>query len=443
MRVMVDMSVTLLHHGHVRLLRHAKELGTVVVGLTGDEEIFRRKGYLPELPFAARKEILEAIRFVDEVVETPWLITDEVLARHSIDVLLHGSDNSNPIDASKLRVVPRTEGVSSQDMRERCVAAIVSLKNRKALFIAGPGSLAAENLLGLEPCFGRGDPAYQAIEERVLRRLREMSGHDKIARLQGSASLGLEIAVRNFVAGRVLLINTGYYAERLVALCKDARSRGVISQLDVVPYASREAVSGRYDWLVTVYTETSVGLRNDIGAMKSLAERVGARLMVDATGSVGLEDGHELADVIAYSSCKGLFGLTGAAFVAYNVTPQVEVSSFFLDLANHVERRMTGPYHAICSLDRVLERHADFRNAVEVGKRLFGRRYADRLLRPPVEQPLLCTLVRGRVLALDDNVVLYEPRSLDPGTSVVCHLGEGHLGRDASGDIYSRIKVVD
>lgn len=443
MRVMVDMSVTLLHHGHVRLLRHAKELGTVIVGLTGDEEVFRRKGYLPELPFAARKEMLEGLRFVDEVVETPWLITDQVLAEHAIDVLLHGSDNSNPVDPRKLRVLPRTEGVSSQDMRERCVAALVSLKNRKALFTAGPGSLAVENLLGLEPCFGRGDPAYQAIEDRVLQRLRQISGHDNIARLQGSASLALEIAIRNFVAGRVLVIDTGYYAQRLVAICNDARSRGVISALDVVPYGSRAAVSGRYDWLVTVYTETSVGLRNDIRAMKALAERVGARLMVDATASIGLEDGHEVADVIAYSSCKGLFGLTGAAFVAYNVSPQVEESSFFLNLANHLERKMTGPYHAICSLDRVLSRHADFRHTVEVGKRVLGHLCADRLLRPPAEQPLLCTLVRGQVVAADDNVVLYAPRSLDPGTSVVCHLGEGHLGRDAGGEIYARIKVVD
>ena len=165
--------------------------------------------------------------------------------------------------------------------------------------------------------------------------------------------------------------------------------------------------------------------------------------MVDATGSIGLEDGHELADVIAYSSCKGLFGLTGAAFVAYNVTPQVEETSFFLNLASHVERRMTGPYHAICSLDRVLERHADFRHAVEIGKNLFGRRYAGRLVRQSAEQPLLCTLVRGSVLAVDDDVVLYEPRSLDPGTSVVCHLGEGYLGRGAKGDIYSRLRLID
>jgi hypothetical protein len=44
---------------------------------------------------------------------------------------------------------------------------------------------------------------------------------------------------------------------------------------------------------------------------------------------------------------------------------------------------------------------------------------------------------------LNDNVVLYDPRSVEPGTSVVCHIGEGHLGCKARGDIYARIESVE
>ncbi len=443
MRVMVDMSATILHHGHIRLLRRASEIGTVVVGLTSDAEVFRWKGYVPELPFEARRELIESIRFVDGVVETPWLITDAILREHSIDLLVHGSDNKNEVDQNKLRILPRTGGISSSEIRARATAALVSFKNRKALFSAGPGSLLPENLLGLEPCFGRGDPAYQGIEARVLAALRKMSGHDRIARLQGSASVALEVAVRNFLYGRVLVIDTGYYAQRLVKFCNDAEAKGEVSHIEVIPYAHRSQAQGNYDWVVSVYTETSCGLRNDISAIKKLAEATGARLMVDATGSIGLEPNHELADVIAYSSCKGLFGLTGAGFIAYNQEPTVEEASFALNLANHVERRMTGPYHAICSLDQVLNRHADLRQSVRIGKEVFGRLHADRLVHPRDEQPLLCTLVRGTVRPHDENVVLYEPRSLQPGLSVVCHLGEGHLGREARGEIYSRIGVID
>src|SRR5262249_27245037 len=325
----------------------------------------------------------------------------------------------------------------------RSLNAIVGLKNRKAILTPGPGSLLPENLVGIVPCFGRGDPDYQAIESRVLASLRKMTGHDRIVRMQGSASLALEIAIRNFVAGRTLLINTGYYADRLAMFCRTAANNGAISQLDIVPLEATSSVQGRYDWLVTVFTETSTGLLNDIRDMRMLAQQVGARLLVDATGSIGLEDGHELADVIAYSSCKGLFGLTGASFVAYNSEPEVEEMSFFLSLTTHAEHKVTGPYHAICALDQVLSRHSDLRESVRIGKEVFCKRFAGRLVRPANKQPLLCTLLHGTVKPLDDNVVLYQPRSIEPGTSVVCHIGEGHLGRKARGDIYARIEVVD
>lgn len=118
-RIMVDMSATLIHHGHIRLLKAAKELGHVVVALTTDEEIRKKKGYTPELNFSQRKEILEAIRYVDEVVPCNWLLTEEFLDQHSIDHLVHGDDNSNEISKEKLIILPRTEGISSDLIRRR------------------------------------------------------------------------------------------------------------------------------------------------------------------------------------------------------------------------------------------------------------------------------------------------------------------------------------
>ena len=118
-RIMVDMSATLIHHGHVRLLKAAKELGTVIVALTVDEEIISKKGYNPELGFNERKEVLEAIRYVDEVVPSKWLLDEAYLDEHNIDLLVHGHDNANPIDKQRLVVLPRTEGVSSSMMRDR------------------------------------------------------------------------------------------------------------------------------------------------------------------------------------------------------------------------------------------------------------------------------------------------------------------------------------
>lgn len=123
-RIMVDMSATLIHHGHVRLLKAAKELGHVVVALTTDEEIRSKKGYEPELNYAARAEVLLAMRDVDEVVPSPWLLDDAFLALHQIDLLVHGHDNSNPIAAEKLYILPRTEGISSTQLRARVLKAV-------------------------------------------------------------------------------------------------------------------------------------------------------------------------------------------------------------------------------------------------------------------------------------------------------------------------------
>lgn len=130
-RIMVDVSATLIHHGHIRILRAAKELGTVIVALTTDEEIILKKGYHPELSFEERREILEAIRYVDEVVASPWLIDESFLDLHKIDLMVHGHDNSNPINPNRLLILPRTEGVSSNLLRSRVLKSVAEMIAKK------------------------------------------------------------------------------------------------------------------------------------------------------------------------------------------------------------------------------------------------------------------------------------------------------------------------
>ena len=130
-RICVDMSATLLHHGHIRLLKKASDLGSVVVALTTDDEVQNKKGYKPELSFDERKEILESIRYVDEVIPCNWLIDDSFLERHNIDLLVHGDDNSNLVPKEKLVIYPRTEGISSSEMRSRVLDSLISINISK------------------------------------------------------------------------------------------------------------------------------------------------------------------------------------------------------------------------------------------------------------------------------------------------------------------------
>jgi D-beta-D-heptose 7-phosphate kinase/D-beta-D-heptose 1-phosphate adenosyltransferase len=57
-----------IHVGHIRLLKEAKALGTkLVVILNNDHWLTKKKGYF-YIPQDERKEIIEAITYVDEVM---------------------------------------------------------------------------------------------------------------------------------------------------------------------------------------------------------------------------------------------------------------------------------------------------------------------------------------------------------------------------------------
>ncbi|MGD0401062.1 MAG: aminotransferase class V-fold PLP-dependent enzyme [Syntrophobacteraceae bacterium] len=318
---------------------------------------------------------------------------------------------------------------------------VAEQNQRKLLFTAGPASLLPENLTGLRPCFGRGDDDYAEVEKQVLSALKTMTGHQHIVRMQGSGSLAIEIAILNFIYGRVLVISTGYYSDRLKWLVDSASRRtGAVTEVKTIDWRDLEAVSGKFDWVLSCYTETSCGLKLPIESLAALARRAGAFMMVDATASIGLEERHDLADVIAFSSCKGLFGFTGCSFISFNRPATVEVDSFYLRLDTHSDKLMTGPYHSICSLVDVLPKHDDFRASVVENKRIFLRRMRSHLTLPDGNQPLLCTHVDCEIESRDPRVLLYRPRS-NVGGSVVCHLGEVHLGRTARAAILDGLEI--
>ena len=127
LRVLVDMSATILHHGHIRLLKKANKIGNVIVGLTSDKEIKLKKGYTPELTFSQRKEILKSITYVNEVIKSPWSINDDFLKKHNIDILVHGNDNQNEVQEIEIKTFQRTKNISSSLLRKKSKFIIESL----------------------------------------------------------------------------------------------------------------------------------------------------------------------------------------------------------------------------------------------------------------------------------------------------------------------------
>jgi len=417
-RVMVDMSATLIHHGHIRLLEQASKFGSVIVGLTSDDEVLSKKHYHPELAFEFRKEILESIKYVSEVVPTPWLIDEDILDKYAIDLLVHGSDNSNSIDPERLQIVPRTEGVSSTDMRDRVQKTITDINNQKLMLTPGPAAVLHENVKHLKPLFGRGDHEFEIMASRVTDWIKTLSGQDELVVAQGSATFALELAAHSFVCGKVLIISTGYYSDRLEKLLPQG------CQVSICAYQDIDTISERFDWILCAYTETSKAFKVDLKRVRRKTDEIGARLYVDATGSIGLEDNHELADVMGFSSCKGLFGLTGACFVAYKSELKAKrLPNFYFNIETQKKKMVTGPYHAIASLYGVMDKHNMLKSRVINSKNRVLDKWGQ--LTRDKNQPLLCTYLEGQVIPKDDNIILYSPRS-DSSGSVVCHFGEIH-----------------
>jgi len=448
---MVDMSATLVHYGHIRLLKKAKNFLpdkniSVVIGLTTDFEIMLRKGYQAELSFEERKELLEAIEFVDEVVPTPWKITQEVLDQYNIDILVHGDDNLN--ENINVKIFPRTEGVSSDELRARMLGAIVEKRNSmKPMFTPGPSNLSKYSLLDIIPSFGRDDQEYLQIESEVLENIRSLTGHDQIVRMQGSATTAIDVATSNFVLGKVLIIDSGYYSNRLIDVYRrkiETLSRTNITSIKYEDIKKELMKKRKFDWIATTYTETADAYIADIQLLKSLALKKSARLFLDATASINLEEHHHLADACAFSSCKGLSGLTGAGFITYNnycLDSQLKGKlPWSLDIETFINKKTTGPYHAICSLYTISKKFDEVKQNVKDSKNYFLEKYAHRIIRPLEEQPNLCTILRADKIFFTKGIP-YTPRTAEKGTVVICHLGDAFTNSTEIGAIYSCINM--
>jgi len=114
----------LLHVGHINLLRRAKALGDyLIVGLSTDEFNKREKNKIAYYSYEDRKVILEAIKYVDEVIpEENWEQKVRDVIERKIDVFVMGSDWEGKFDFLKeyceVVYLPRTENISTTKIKD-------------------------------------------------------------------------------------------------------------------------------------------------------------------------------------------------------------------------------------------------------------------------------------------------------------------------------------
>lgn len=113
----------LLHYGHINLLRRAKALGDyLIVALSTDEFNWNGKHKKCYFSYEQRKQLLEAIRYVDLVIpEESWAQKTSDVKEYHVNTFVIGDDWAGKFDFLKdyceVVYLPRTPEVSTTQIK--------------------------------------------------------------------------------------------------------------------------------------------------------------------------------------------------------------------------------------------------------------------------------------------------------------------------------------
>ena len=122
-RIITYGTFDLLHYGHINILKRAKALGDYLIVALSTDEFNAIKGKKSYFNYNQRKQLLEAIRYVDLVIpEEDWEQKVSDMREYHIDVFVMGDDWTGKFDYLKetgVEVVyfPRTPEISTTKIK--------------------------------------------------------------------------------------------------------------------------------------------------------------------------------------------------------------------------------------------------------------------------------------------------------------------------------------
>lgn len=123
-RVITYGTFDLLHYGHINLLRRARQMGDyLIVGLSTDEFNWNEKQKKCYFSYEKRKQLLEAIRYVDLVIpEENWEQKRTDVKEYHVDTFVMGDDWKGKFDFLKdycdVVYLPRTPEISTTQIKK-------------------------------------------------------------------------------------------------------------------------------------------------------------------------------------------------------------------------------------------------------------------------------------------------------------------------------------
>ena len=92
--VYTALGTDVIHEGHLNILRHAREYGTVIVGALSDKALIRYSRF-PTVPQEERVKLYESLEGVSRVVIQDDYLYDDVIATLKPDYVVHGDNWQN------------------------------------------------------------------------------------------------------------------------------------------------------------------------------------------------------------------------------------------------------------------------------------------------------------------------------------------------------------
>lgn len=113
----------MFHIGHLRLLKRMRELGERVIVAVSSDEFNAQKGKRALIPYAERREIIEALSCVDLVIaEDSWDQKATDIEKYAVDVFVMGDDWRGRFDELEAHCqvvyLERTSGISSSALKQ-------------------------------------------------------------------------------------------------------------------------------------------------------------------------------------------------------------------------------------------------------------------------------------------------------------------------------------
>lgn len=180
------------------------------------------------------------------------------------------------------------------------------MSERELLMIPGPVEFDPEVMRALaRRTVSHVDPAFVQLFGRALSRLRQvcLAPSSQPFVVAGSGTLAMEMAAANLVepGERALVVNTGYFSDRLARILERHGAEvvqvraGAVGDAPSVQEVERALASGRFKVMTVTHVDTSTGVLAPVEPLVRLAQAQGVLSIVDGVCATAGEAFHQEA----------------------------------------------------------------------------------------------------------------------------------------------------